>query len=114
MNMMNVENSNIAYELQKRLIQCCIDFVNETGNKDIDEVLFNVDCLQVSVNVGKWHPGTAPWGIRASSSAGRTGSFAPRSGRDGSRRSSHLGWCRPSCPQKRSGHTAGRRRTRSW
>ena len=58
MNMMNVENSNIAYELQKRLIQCCIDFIQETGNEDIDEVLFNVDCLQVSVNAGKWHPGT--------------------------------------------------------
>ena len=56
--MLKVENSNIAYELQKRLIQCCIDFIQETGNEDINEVLFNVNGLQISADVGNWQPGT--------------------------------------------------------
>ena len=58
MNMTEEANFNPAYELQKRLIQCCIDFIQETENTEIDEVLFNVDNLQVSAEHGGWHPGT--------------------------------------------------------
>lgn len=58
MNMTKGVNFNPAYELQKRLIQCCIDFIQETENTEIDEVLFNVDNLQVSAEHGSWHPGT--------------------------------------------------------
>ena len=58
MNMTKGANFNPAYELQKRLIQCCIDFVQEIGDNEIDEVIFNVDNLQVSVEHSGWHPGT--------------------------------------------------------
>lgn len=44
--------ANIA--LQERLVQCCIDFINETGNKDIWRVSFTADCLQESAKEGKW------------------------------------------------------------
>ena len=51
-------NSKLVYELQKRLVQCCIDFVNENKNKEIDEVSFRVDALQVSAKHGEWTPAT--------------------------------------------------------
>lgn len=45
-------------KLQERLVQCCIDFINETGNKDIWRVAFTADCLQESAKEGKWVPCT--------------------------------------------------------
>lgn len=49
----NISNA-IAQQLQERLIQCCIDYVKETGNKEIDEVIFNVSELQESVQKDTW------------------------------------------------------------
>lgn len=52
----------IAFELQKRLVQTCIDFINEHKNdeqvKEIEVVEFNVDNLQESAKNGKWLPYT--------------------------------------------------------
>lgn len=52
----------IAFELQKRLVQTCIDFVNEYKDneqvKNIYLVKFSADALQESVKHGGWHPCT--------------------------------------------------------
>lgn len=53
-----IEDNKIAYELQKRLVQCCLDFINETGNKEIWRVSFTADCLQESAKHGEWCPCT--------------------------------------------------------
>ncbi len=45
-------------ELQERLVQTCIDFINEKGVDDIWGVEFNADDLQSSAKVGKWVPFT--------------------------------------------------------
>ena len=54
--------NKIAFELQKRLVQTCIDFINEHKNdeqvKEIEVVEFNVDNLQESSKYGEWHPVT--------------------------------------------------------
>ena len=47
-----------AKELQIRLIECCIKFLTETGDIDIDMVEFRADGLQESVMFGGWHPFT--------------------------------------------------------
>ena len=54
----NPEANKLASELSKRLVQCCIDFINETGNADIWRVHFSADCLQESAKHGKWCPST--------------------------------------------------------
>lgn len=43
-----------AKSLQERLVQTCIDYILETGDRDIDAVAFNADSLQTSANFGKW------------------------------------------------------------
>ena len=52
----------IALKLQERLVQTCIDFINEYKDNEqveqIERVEFNVDCLQESVKHGEWHPST--------------------------------------------------------
>jgi hypothetical protein len=53
----------IAFELQKRLVQTCIDFINENmfvhkDVKKIYQVEFSADCLQESAEHGEWHPST--------------------------------------------------------
>ena len=48
------ENNKLARALQERLVQCCIDFIKETGNKDIWRVIFTADCLQESAKAGSW------------------------------------------------------------
>lgn len=54
--------NKIAFELQKRLVQTCIDFINEHKNdeqvNEIQLVEFNADCLQESAKYGEWHPST--------------------------------------------------------
>lgn len=50
--------NKLAYELQKRLVQCCLDYINETGNTEIWRVNFTADCLQESAKHGKWCPCT--------------------------------------------------------
>ena len=54
----NPERNKLASELSHRLVQCCIDFINETGNTDIWRVNFFADCLQESAKYGKWCPCT--------------------------------------------------------
>ena len=52
-----MENNNkIAFELQKRLIKTCIDYIKEIGDEHIDEVNFRVDSLQCSAEAGEWRP----------------------------------------------------------
>ena len=41
-------------KLQDRLIQCCIDFINENNLGDLERVDFNADGLQISSEFGKW------------------------------------------------------------
>lgn len=45
-------------QLQDRLVQCCIDFINENNLGDLERVDFNVDGLQISSEFGKWSPAT--------------------------------------------------------
>ena len=54
----NKEQSKLAYELQKRLVQCCLDYINETGNTEIWRVNFTADCLQESAKYKSWQPCT--------------------------------------------------------
>ena len=52
----------IAFKLQERLVQTCIDFINEHKDdeqvKQIEIVEFNVDGLQFSAKEGSWQPDT--------------------------------------------------------
>jgi hypothetical protein len=52
----------IAFKLQERLVQTCIDFINEHKDdeqvKEIQIVEFNVDNLQFSAKEGSWQPDT--------------------------------------------------------
>lgn len=52
----------IAFKLQERLVQTCIDFINEHKDdeqvRQIERVKFNADCLQESVKHSEWHPST--------------------------------------------------------
>ena len=52
----------IAAKLQERLVQTCIDFINEYKNdeqvRQIERVDFNADGLQTSAKHGAWHPCT--------------------------------------------------------
>lgn len=45
-------------ELQKILVQTCIDFINKHGLTDIYSVSFNADELAYSAKQGTWHPAT--------------------------------------------------------
>ena len=45
-------------KLQDRLIQCCIDFINENNLGDLERVDFTADGLQISSEFGKWSPAT--------------------------------------------------------
>ena len=54
----NKEQSKLASDLQHRLVQCCIDYINETGNTEIYRVNFTADCLQESAKAGSWQPCT--------------------------------------------------------
>lgn len=45
-------------ELQKGLVQLCIDYILEHGLNDIDEVRFSADMLQESKKYGQWTPAT--------------------------------------------------------
>ena len=49
---------NKPKDLQERLVQCCIDYINETGDNEIQEVNFRVDSLQESAKSGDWQPCT--------------------------------------------------------
>ena len=52
----------IALKLQERLVQTCIDFINEHKDdkqvKEIQIVEFKVDSLQESAEHGEWQPCT--------------------------------------------------------
>jgi len=48
-------------ELQERLVQTCIDFINEKGLTDIYMVRFNADDLNTSAKEGKWTSATDSW-----------------------------------------------------
>ena len=43
-----------ARELQNRLVQCCLDYIQETHNQEIQRVVFTVDMLQESAKYGFW------------------------------------------------------------
>lgn len=51
-------SSELASKLQDHLVQCCIDYINETGNTQIERVVFTVDCLQESAKYKSWQPCT--------------------------------------------------------
>lgn len=44
--------------LLDKLVQTCIDYINENDLKDMDEISFKVDTLQTSANFGYWTPAT--------------------------------------------------------
>lgn len=49
---------DLARELQERLVQTCLDFIKEKGDKYIWRVEFSADELQESAKEGKWMPCT--------------------------------------------------------
>lgn len=48
----------LAKELQERLVQTCLDFIKEKGDKYIWRVEFAADSLQESAEDGRWMPCT--------------------------------------------------------
>ena len=56
--MTKIDGNVLARQLQERLVQCCIDFIKETGDTRIDRVSFTADCLQESSKHGSWQPCT--------------------------------------------------------
>ena len=52
-----VTTSDDIKELQKKLVQTCIDFIKEKNLTDINAVRFNVDGLEDSIEFGEWTPG---------------------------------------------------------
>jgi hypothetical protein len=46
--------NKLARELQERHVQCCIDYIKETGDTNIDRVIFTADALQESSKYGSW------------------------------------------------------------
>lgn len=50
--------NELAKELQERLVQTCLDFIREKGDKYIWRVEFSADELQESAKEGKWMPCT--------------------------------------------------------
>ena len=54
----NSKSNKLARELQNRLVQCCIDYIKETGDTNIDQVIFTADALQESSKYGSWQPCT--------------------------------------------------------
>ena len=52
----------LALKLQERLVQTCIDFINEHKDdeqvKQIEIIDFSVDGLQFSAKEGSWQPDT--------------------------------------------------------
>lgn len=48
----------LAGELQERLVQTCLDFIKEKGDKYIWRVEFTADSLQESAEDGRWMPCT--------------------------------------------------------
>lgn len=53
-----LNQNKLARELQDRLVQCCIDYIKETGDTNIDRVIFTADALQDSSKYGSWQPCT--------------------------------------------------------
>ena len=58
----DMQNKQITHEQTRQLhdilVQTCIDFINENGLKDVDEVHFNADSLQTSAKYDEWTPDT--------------------------------------------------------
>ena len=52
------KENKTAQAIQERLVQCCIDYINETGKKEIGRVSFTADCLQESAKFGSCQPCT--------------------------------------------------------
>lgn len=53
----NINKIEIA-ELQEKLVQTCIDFMNEKNIDDVDEIAFRADMLHESAACGSWQPCT--------------------------------------------------------
>ena len=51
-------NEQLTRELHERLVQTVLDFMNENDIKDVDEVHFSADSLQISKMYHKWTPAT--------------------------------------------------------
>lgn len=54
----NLSTRELIYELQEKLVQTCIDFINEKGLCDVQEIHFRADCLQESAKYKQWMPCT--------------------------------------------------------
>ena len=57
-----MKNIQITHEQTRQLhdilVQTCIDFINENGLKDVDEVSFSADSLQASAKFNEWTSST--------------------------------------------------------
>lgn len=64
-------------ELQKKLVQTCIDFIKEKNLTDIVAVRFNVDGLEDSIEFGEWTPAMDSYigveGLQEETYTGRSG-----------------------------------------
>lgn len=54
----NIDKNSSASKLHGRLVQTCIDYINETGDTNVCRVEFNADSLQESAQCGSWQPCT--------------------------------------------------------
>ena len=52
--MLKRDPNSRASRLQEKLVQCCIDFIKENGDTELERVEFNADCLQESAKHGSW------------------------------------------------------------
>jgi len=55
---LNKSDRKLIYELHERLVQTCLDFINEKGLGDVEEISFRADSLQPSADCGSWQPCT--------------------------------------------------------
>lgn len=53
-----MDKTELAYELQKKIVKSVIDFCNKNNLDDVDEVTFSIDSLKCSLTYGDWHPGS--------------------------------------------------------
>lgn len=51
-------DEKLTYELHNKLMKTLIDFMVEHDLKDIDEIYFGADSLQISKSYHKWTPAT--------------------------------------------------------
>lgn len=56
--MITITTKKHIEELQRILVQTCLDYINKYGLRDIYAIRFSADNLGESARYGEWHPAT--------------------------------------------------------